>query len=446
MPAATGAPSRLDAFALDVRSLAVMRIAVAATVIVDLCTRAVHLAAHYTDAGVLPRDLARATTWMADLSLLAISGAPSWAALVFGVGFVLASLVLVGCRTRWTTPLLWLVVLSIQHRNPLLHDHRDVLFSLALGFGALLPWGAAFSLDARGRPPATRFGGAPAFAYVVAVASIYLFAAILKSGPAWRTDFTAVEHAISIRYWANPTAEHLLAYPRVMAILTAVVLGFEAAVGLALLSPWRTSVVRWLAVAGICGLQLGFALFLWLDTFPMIATAFVLGLVPSSAWRVPSTPTEVPSASRARTRIAAGATVYLLALDVLSVAYPPALAVVSVPAELLGVEQRWSMFAPSPSRVDGWFVIEARTGDGSIDARTGRPVSWSEPASFREGIRTTRELVYMRRLLAEGDAVRHAFAATMCSPGTHAIVVSFVPVVAGVRHPTRRLVAHACDR
>lgn len=431
-------------FALDVRSLAVMRIAVALTVIVDLCTRAVHLGDHYSDDGVLPREVARATTWMADVSLLAISGAPIFAAVIFAVALALASAVLVGWRTRWTTPLLWLIVLSIQHRNPVLHDHRDVLFALALCFGSLLPWGAGFSFDARRERAATRYTGLPAVAYIVSIACTYLFAALLKSGPQWRVDFTAVEHAIGIRYWANPAADQLLAHPSAMAMLTALVLAFEAAVALLLFSPWRTNLARWMVVAGICALQLGFAIFLWLDTFPMIATAFVLGLIPSSLWHDGSAPIDLPPPSRWRARIAAGLIGYLLALNVRSVVHPEALPALAVPAELLGIEQRWTMFAPSPSRTDGWFVVEARNADGSTDLLTGRAVSWSTPASFREGIRTTRELVYMRHLLALDDAARHSFAASRCTPGTMAIVVSFVPVVDDERQATKVLVDHAC--
>lgn len=428
-------------FALDVRSLAVMRIAVALTVIVDLGTRAVHLTEHYSDVGVLPREVARTTSWLADLSLLAISGSSIWAGVVFALGFVLAIAVLVGWRTRWTTPLLWLVVLSIQHRNPVLHDHRDVLFALALGFGTLLPWGAAFSIDRDRR--GTRYTGTPAIAYVISIACVYLFSAVLKSGPEWRSDFTAVEHAIGVRYWANPAAEHLLDHPTLMSMLTLGVLGFEAAVAPLLLSPWRPALARWLAVGGICALQLGFAIFLWLDTFPMIAAAVTLGLLPPSLWR--GEPVDRPAPCRIRTRIGAVVIAYLLALNVLSVASPRALSVVALPAELLGIDQRWTMFAPSPSRVDGWFMVEARTAAGSIDLLTGRPTSSAMPASFRDGIRTTRELVYLRRLLALDDDARHAFAATRCGADTVAIAISFVPVIAGERQSTEMLVEHRCQ-
>ena len=46
-----------DVFGIDTRSLAVFRIGLALTILLDLVLRAQDLGAHYTDAGVLPRAL-----------------------------------------------------------------------------------------------------------------------------------------------------------------------------------------------------------------------------------------------------------------------------------------------------------------------------------------------------------------------------------------------------
>jgi hypothetical protein len=440
-------------FTLDVRSLALMRIAVATTVLVDLLVRLVHAGEHYSDAGVLPRDAARSIHEIADWSLLAASGSLLWTAAVFALAIILAGAVLVGFHTRVATLLLWLVVLSIQHRNPLLWDHRDAMFCCALCCGVLLPWGRAWSLDAR-RDGASerRYLGIPAAAYVVQVACIYLFAAVLKDGSAWRSDFTAVEHAVGVEYWAKPAASFLLDHPTVAAILTAAVLGFEAAVALLLLSPWRSDVARWIAIVGLCALQVGFAGFLWLDTFPMIAGALVLGLVPSSAWSRGRA--SVPAIARERSRPLSVAAIvvlgYTLALNVMSLDREARVFVVARrPAELLGIDQHWNMFAPAPTRLDGWFLVLAHRPDGTtIDLLTGRPATEARPSSFREGIRTTRELVYMRRLLATDDATRVHFAAARCrtaEPHAATIAVYFVPVIDGQRRAPELLIAHACQ-
>jgi len=447
-------------FTLDVRSLALMRIAVAATVLVDLFTRLVHCSEHYSDEGVLPRGTARSVSWLADTSLLSASGSPIWTGAVFVIAIGLAISVLVGWRTRLSTLLLWLVVLSIQHRNPLLWDHRDVVFSCSLCCGLLLPWGEAISLDAKrcGRARAEhRYFGVPAAAYVVQVACIYLFAVLLKDGPEWRSEYTAVARAISLEYWARPAASSLLEHPTLTSMLTAAVLCFEAAVAPIVLCPWRTDVARWLAVGGLCLLQLGFAVFLWLDTFPMIAGAMALGLLPASLWSRRGDPTtgvsltRDPPDERSRwiTALALVLLVYTIALNVMSLERDPSsFALARRPAELLGIKQNWSMFAPAPTRLDGWFIVESRKVDGStIDLLTGRAVDWSRPESFREGIRTTRELVYMRRLLAADHAPRADFAAARCrsdEPRPATIAVYFVPVFDSQLQSPELLVEHEC--
>ena len=55
---ASSISSKLDDwFAVDLRSLAAFRIALASVLLYDLIDRARDLRAHYTDAGLLPADL-----------------------------------------------------------------------------------------------------------------------------------------------------------------------------------------------------------------------------------------------------------------------------------------------------------------------------------------------------------------------------------------------------
>lgn len=319
-----------------------------------------------------------------------------------------------------------------------------------------MPWGDALALDARGR--ATRTGSGhcdvAAAGYVVQVACIYLFAALLKDGPEWRSEYTAVDRAIRLQYWAHPAARRLSAHPTLATALTAFVFWFEALVAPLLLSPWRTAPLRALTVAGLVFMQVGFGVFLWLDTFPMIAIALVLGLLPGSLWsRFWSSTTDeaVPRAERSRwvNLVAAAALGYVLFLNVRSLSDDPtAPGVAGRPAELFGLRQSWTMFAPAPTRVDGWFVVEARGADGpATDLLTGRAVDWSQPESFRMGIRTTRELVYMRRLLARDDARRESYAQSRCrstQPTPVALAVYFVPVIDSHREATQLVIAHAC--
>ncbi len=439
-------------FTLDARSIALMRVGVAATVLVDLWVRSTHLVEHYSDAGVLPRQAAFVVSASARVSLLSLSGDPAWALAVFLAAGALASAVLVGFRSQLATLLLWVFVLSIQHRNPLVWDHRDVLISSALGWGLVLRWGSAWSLDGR-RGRGARSGhsraGASAALYVCQIACIYLFAALLKSGPEWRTELTAVERAVGVQYWATAFATHLLEHPQLMAVLTACVWWFELLVAPMLLCPWHTARLRVAVVVGLVLMQLGFGLFLWLDTFPMISLSISLGLLPTSLWSRAGSFEPPQSEPRWERALLLGLLGYLLVLNVLSLGRDPdRQAGLRWPAKLVGVDQDWTMFAPSPTRVDGWFVVAAQDRAGaSMDLLTGRALDWSRPKSFRQGLRTTRELVYMRRLLAVDDARRVSFAEARCregAPGRVAVDVHFVPVIDGVLGAPELLIAHVC--
>jgi hypothetical protein len=72
-------------------------------------------------------------------------------------------------------------------------------------------------------------------------------------------------------------------------------------------------------------------------------------------------------------------------------------------------------------------------------------VTWVLPDSFREGIRTTHELVYLRRLLGYPEP-RDGFAAARCATELRpaSIAVYFVPVVDGQRRPRELLISRAC--
>ncbi|MBA2538165.1 MAG: hypothetical protein H0V17_00895, partial [Deltaproteobacteria bacterium] len=72
-------------------------------------------------------------------------------------------------------------------------------------------------------------------------------------------------------------------------------------------------------------------------------------------------------------------------------------------------------------------------------------VSWARPESFREGIRTTRELVYTRRLLAF-EEVRESFAIARCKSelAPMRVAVYFIGVVEGEQRAPERLVTHDC--
>ena len=122
-------------------------------------------------------------------------------------------------------------------------------------------------------------------AIVAQLAVIYLFNAVQKTGPGWR-DGTAVHHVL---YYANiVTALGVWVRgwitPRTCQLLTWSTRVTEGALPLLLLTPFFRRPARWLAIALIAALHIGFALFLNLGVFVPAMLVFIPFLVPASDW------------------------------------------------------------------------------------------------------------------------------------------------------------------
>src|SRR3954469_8327246 len=138
----------VEAFSADLRSLAAFRMVLAVLVLADLADRATDLYAHYTDGGILPRSVlmeGELSPWSFSLNLL--SGELYFQVLIFGVGALGALALLVGYHTRLVSVIVWVVMLSIQYRNPLLLSAADPLLRLLVFWGMFLPLGAYCSFD-----------------------------------------------------------------------------------------------------------------------------------------------------------------------------------------------------------------------------------------------------------------------------------------------------------
>ena len=194
--------SVLEIFAADVRSLAALRIVLAVIVLVDLAGRARNLLAHYTDDGVLPRHILLGETGILRPSLNWIGGTTVVQALLFAITALAAVALLVGYRTRVMTVVVWVMVLSIQNRNPFVLTAEDALLRLLLFWSMFLPLGAWWSVDSLRGAPAPRVSmrvlSMASAGLFLQIAFVYWFTVILKSGPEWRIDGTAIYYALSV--------------------------------------------------------------------------------------------------------------------------------------------------------------------------------------------------------------------------------------------------------
>ncbi len=290
-------------FGLDMRSLAAFRVGLAVLVLCDLWFRLPGLTAFYTDQGLLTR----AEQVEADLgdpwhfSLHMASGAAWLQILLFASAFVCAIMLLAGWRTRLATVLSWVLLVSLQTRNPLVLQGGDVLLRCLLFWGMWLPLGVAWSVDrARATDVATapaRIANVSSLALILQVCFLYWFTSALKTHEDWRVDHTAVFYALSIDQFATPFGHWLLQFRGLLKGLTAATILQEAwgpfllfvpALAFSLISlrlaeragEWG----RMLAVVLFVGFHLGLASTMELGPFPYICWVAWLPFLPALFW------------------------------------------------------------------------------------------------------------------------------------------------------------------
>ena len=278
-----------EVFGADLRSLALLRVVLALLVLADLASRVTDLSAHYADKGVLPRTVLMEhvlSRWSFSLNLM--SGEPFFQALLFGITALAAVGLLVGYRTRLMTIIVWVLLLSIQWRNPLVMGSDGPLLRLLIFWAMFLPLGAYWSVDSalKGSSPrqSTRFLSLATVGLFMQIAFVYWFTASLKSGPEWRTDGTAIYYALSVDQISTPFGQYLLHFPKLLEVMTFATFGLEAIGPFLLFCPFFTGPVRTGTVLAFMSLHFGIWLSMDIGIFPWISAFCMVCFLPSWFW------------------------------------------------------------------------------------------------------------------------------------------------------------------
>lgn len=276
-------------FGLDLRSLAALRIGLALFILYDLFSRSFDLTAHYTDAGTIPRSFLIQNFWgPAYFSVHMATGTAFGIAVIFLVHGIAAAGLLLGYRTRLMTFIVWLLLTSLQTRHPLILNAGDDLLRVILFFAIFLPLGARYSIDAALNSQKEDSQGADLYAsastavYYLQFIAVYFFSALLKSGPEWRTEGTAIYYVLNIDQYALPLGKALLNFPELLKSLTFGVWWLELLGAFIFLIPFPMAKV--LGVFLFAGLQFGFAVTLALGHFPWVNAVALLALLPGVIW------------------------------------------------------------------------------------------------------------------------------------------------------------------
>ena len=135
-------------FALDLRSIALYRMATASVLFYCLSLRWTDLEAFYSDVGTMPRKTHlehASSTWQ--ISLHYVSGETSIVAVLFVLHAIVLIGLFLGLHTMKCTFVCWMFEISLQNRNFLVLQGGDVVCRLMLMYAMFLPLSAVWSLD-----------------------------------------------------------------------------------------------------------------------------------------------------------------------------------------------------------------------------------------------------------------------------------------------------------
>lgn len=278
-----------ELFGIDIRSLAVFRIGLALVVLRDLSIRAEDLECFYADSGALSRrDLLDLYPSDYHLSLHLLSGLWQVQALLFLLAATCGVMLLFGYRTRVATIGSWLLLISIQGRNPLIGHAGDVVLRVLLFWGMFLPLGACYSLDrardSSGLVPQRQVSSAATLALLLQVAFLYVFSGLLKSHPVWRSEGTAVWYALSLERFSTELGRWLLNYPELLRWLTFATIYLELYGPLVAFIPFWNAWFRMATLVVFVGFHVGLILALGLGIFPFVCIVAWSAFVPGGVW------------------------------------------------------------------------------------------------------------------------------------------------------------------
>jgi predicted DCC family thiol-disulfide oxidoreductase YuxK len=285
-------------FSVDLRALALFRAGLGVLLMLDAIMRWPDIRAFVSDAGVLPTaPYVQEFANRLHISLHMASGTEGWQMLLHALAFLAGAAVLVGWRTRWAVAVSWVLVVSVQNRNPMVLNGGDVLLRCLVFWAMFLPMAARWSVDAAlatdaptkrlGEDPAADasanlwFGGG-SIALVLQIVLIYVATAFLKSGKEWWPEGSASYYALALDQFTTSFGVWMSQWHTLLWISTYAVFFLEASSGALLLCPFYFPIVRTLTVLALMVLHFNFDLTMRLGLFPWVDIVGLAALLPGA--------------------------------------------------------------------------------------------------------------------------------------------------------------------
>ena len=437
-------------FGLDPRSLALFRIGLGLVLLVDLAIRLTDLEAHYTDAGAVPRSVVReygADAWHWSPHLL--GGSAWYQATLFTVAAAMAVCLAIGYRTRLATVLSWILLVSLQTRNPLVLNGGDVLLRMLLFWSMFLPLGCIWSVDQRRgeKRGQVQFAGTdrrmlrtnwtcPLFSpatvcLLLQICLVYWMSGFWKLQGGWREPDMLLR-ILQFDNYARAPAYALQMFPSLLTFMGQGILWTELVGPCLLFCPWWTKPIRCLVIVSFFLLHLGIELTLTVGLFSYVCWLAWIPLLPDTFWNAfagltrrpmpqpqPAslcTVRDGPSAPRTLAFLPVFCMIFIIVWNASRATGSDTLPnwARSLGRKLL-IAQKWDLFSQPPRR-DGWHVIVAHLGNGQAvdllrDGADAEGASYQKPPFIYLRYQNHRWRKYYRRLVNKS---RDCFREPLC--------------------------------
>lgn len=440
---------------IDWRSLTLFRIAFGFILFFDFYEKMNGITEFYSDWGVLPRTLLLEKTEWWSWSLHMASGSHWFLYFLFFIGFILSACLIVGYQTRLSVFLLWIFIISIHSRNPVILHSGDNLIRVMLFWMLFLPLETCLSFDsiyARGQGNynfqthnARGIATLASFAILLQLLSMYFNTALLKNHPIWNKDYTALYYALNLEQFTTYIGQQLKNFPRLLKFLTFNAYYLELLGPLALLLPFMQKWMR-------CWLPFVFMFFhacliiiISIGLFPWTAIVCWILFIPTAIWdRIPMASSSTLSFAELifdfllrflpqpfvwkRSPLKSFFATITVLFSLTSILLWNASGIPSLKIRVPSImqkytlitrlDQHWSMFSPFPYTIDGWFVVDGKLKNGkTYDAwnHQNEPV-WRKPAHVSDSYRSTNWRKYMTNVWMEENThnMRLAFGKYLC--------------------------------
>jgi len=275
-------------FTLDTRSLAAFRIGIACILIYEVFFQWKYSDVFLSPTGAVPLKALLTThhsqwSW----SLYYISTGLWWAKTLLLLQWIFSFTLLIGYRTKLSTFISWVLLVSLHTRLPSPLQSGDVLLRLLLFWSYFLPLGQNYSIDSVLKPVLQnkqKIYNVASAALILQALLVYVFSALFKTGSDWQITGDAIYYALNIDHFATSLGKWMLTWPiEYLRYLTRFVYHYELiAPFLLLLIP--IPIFRLILLSGFWMMHLAFGATLAIGNFFWISILSTIPMTPSFVW------------------------------------------------------------------------------------------------------------------------------------------------------------------